>query len=78
MIFPEHKTTKCRGCDDGTPMTRGQGWAYGKRSGFSPGAAARHRSRTRVPRILSFSGWLFLSGSLFLLLFFPFLRSNFI
>jgi len=39
--------------------------ARGKRRGFSPAAAARHRSWTRVPRILSFSGWLQLSVSLF-------------
>jgi len=58
----------------------GGAWARGKRRGldprqrrgFSPGAAARHRTWTRVPRILSFSGVLFLSGVLFPLLFFTF------
>jgi len=46
--------------------------ARGKRRGVSPAAAARHRSRTRVPQILSFSGWLNLGASLFPLLFFTF------
>jgi len=46
--------------------------ARGKRRGVSPGAAARHRSPTRVPQILSFSGWLKLGGSLFSFLFFTF------
>jgi len=40
-------------------------WARGKRRGFSPGAAAHHRSRTRVPRTLSFAGLFYLSLSLF-------------
>ena len=51
-------------------LTRRWGkWARGKRRGFSPWAAALHRSRTRVPRILSFSWVLFLSEVLFPLLF---------
>ena len=50
--------------------------AHGKRTGFSPGAAASHGSRTRVPRIMSFSGLLVLRGALFPLLFFPFLKSD--
>jgi len=52
--------------------------APGKRRGFSPGASARHRSRTRVPQILSFSGWLFVSGPLFNFLRSVFLRSDLI
>jgi len=54
-------------------LTRGCGrWARGKRMGFTPAPAALHRNWTRVPRILSFSRWLFLSGSLFPPLFFRF------
>ena len=54
-------------------LTRGWGrWARGKRKGFSPGAAACHRSRTRVPRILSFFGRWYLSGPFPPLLFFRF------
>jgi len=54
-------------------LTRGwRRWAHGKRRDFSPGAAACHRSRIKVPRILSFSGGLFLSGVHFPLLFFNF------
>ena len=44
-------------------------WARGKRRGFSPGAVARHRSRTRDSLIMSFSSVLFWSGFLFPLLF---------
>jgi len=47
-------------------------WARGKRMGFSPGAAARHRIRTKGPRILSFSGRWYLSGPFFSLLLFHF------
>ena len=51
-------------------LTRGWGrWARGKRRGFSPRAAARRRSRTRVPQILSFCGRWYLSGPIFPLLF---------
>ena len=54
-------------------LTRGCGrWARRKRMGFTPAPAALHRNWTRVPRILSFSRWLFLSGSLFPPLFFRF------
>jgi len=51
-------------------------WARSKRRGFSPGAAARHRGRTRVPTDLYISLFsrLYLSEIFFPLLFLAFLR----
>ena len=52
--------------------------ARGKRRGFSPAAAARHRSRTRGPQILTFLGvyfWFLCFSPCF---FHFFLRSDFI
>ena len=49
-------------------------WARGKRRGFSPGAAARHRSWTRVPTDLYILFFLAFCETLFPILFTPFLR----
>jgi len=59
-------------------LTRGWGrWARGKRRGFSPAAAVRHRSRTREPWMLPVFWSFYLSVSSFPLLVFLFLRSDF-
>ena len=54
-------------------LTRGWGrWARGRRRGFSPGAVARHRSRTRGPWILFFPGRWYVNGVFSPLLFLRF------
>jgi len=52
--------------------------ARGNRRGASPGAAARHKTWTTVPRIWSFSGWVKLCSSLFPFFLSLFLISDFI